>query len=115
MAAVLLRFALALVLTVAAEGLIALVWQRRLRVVYASVLCNLLTNPALNLALLLLAAPAPGRDWIYYLGLAVGEIAAVFIEAAVYQSLCRWKFTFALLFSAVLNAASFGLGFLVRV
>lgn len=96
--------------TIIIEGAVIALLFRRHDFVYYSFLCNLLTNPAVNL-LLVLAVTALGTAF-YYPALAVLEISAVIIEAYVYRMLCGFKTSKALWVSALANAASFLAGFL---
>ena len=107
----LLALALAFALTAAVEGVIILLLTGRMRCLLYSLLCNLLTNPALNLTLWL-ASSVYGEAVRLPLLLAL-ELAAVLTEAAVYRLLCRWSFGRALLVSAALNLASFLAGVLL--
>jgi len=102
---ILIAFALCLLLTVLVEGgLMALLFRSR-RFVYYSFLCNLLTNPALNL-LLTLCVTLLGVSW-YWPALAVLEVAVVLAEAYVYRLLCGFTFVKAFGVSALLNLTSF--------
>lgn len=96
--------------TIIIEGtLIALLFRRR-DFVYYSFLCNLLTNPAVNL-LLALVTTYLGTEF-YYPALILLEVSAVLIEAYVYRTLCGFKTIKALCVSALANTISFGAGFL---
>lgn len=103
-------FALLFAVTAALEcGLAALLFRNR-RVLYAVFLCNLLTNPAMNLLLGLLVyrwGPAA-----YWWGLGVLEAAVAVAEAAVLRALCRWDWKKALPVSLLLNGLSCGVGLL---
>ena len=106
-----LPFLLALGLTILVEGLLMLALYHRMDFVYFTVLCNLLTNPALNLLLALgvhMAGPAA-----YGPVLGVLEWLAVLIEAYVLRLLCGWKAGRAIVIALLLNAASFGAGLVV--
>ena len=83
------------------------------RFVYYSVLCNLLTNPAVNL-LLLLSVRTLGEG-SYIVSLVCLEAAALTAEAFVLKPLCRFKITKAFYISAILNASSFSAGILFRL
>ncbi|MEA5051068.1 MAG: hypothetical protein VB021_06295 [Oscillospiraceae bacterium] len=109
MTAVIGSFAAALLLTAAVEGALMLLLFRRADYAYYSVLCNLLTNPLLNL-LLCGAALAFGRGPAYVALLAGLECAVAGTEAMVYRRLCGWGAARALGVSAILNAASFFTG-----
>ncbi len=102
------RLLVCFTVTVLVEGgLVALLFHSR-RFVYYSFLCNLLTNPALNL-LLALCVTLLGAVW-YWPALALLEIAVVLTEAFVYRLLCGFTFTKALGLSVLLNLASFLIG-----
>ncbi len=102
----------ALALTSAVEGLLVLLIFRRWRYVYYSVLCNLLTNPALNV-LLSLGVFALGA-YVYTPLLILLELAVLLIEAYVYRLLCGFSSARALTLSALLNASSFCAGLLIQ-
>lgn len=94
----------AFLLTVALEGGAVLLLTRRWRPVYASFLCNLLTNPAAN------ALVAGLTLWLgmeaYFPCLLVTELAVVCVEAAVYRLLLGLPWRRAWLWSLGLNAFS---------
>jgi len=97
--------------TLLVEGVLVALWFRRRDYVYYSALCNLLTNPALNLAL---AGVVRLAGMAYYAaGLIALETLAVLIEAWVLQRLCGFRFAKAALVSVVVNAASFLIGLLI--
>ena len=108
-----LGFLWRLLLTILVEGLAIIAIFRRLEYGYYSVLCNLLTNPALNLALagsvLVLGASA------YYPTLIIAEVAAVFVEAFVYRYISGLGAKKAFVLSAFLNALSYGAGLLANL
>ncbi len=99
-----------LIATIVIEGAVIALLFRRRDFVYYSFLCNLLTNPAVNL-LLALAAAYLGIAF-YYPALALLEASAVLVEAYVYRMLCGFKTSKAFWVSALANAASFLAGFL---
>ena len=101
-----------LLITVTIEGAAILIIFRQKRYVYYSFLCNLLTNPALNLILLITVRTL--GEGSYYPTLLLSEIAAVFIEAAVYNYLCGFGMRKSLLLSAFLNTLSFAAGVLIN-
>lgn len=96
---------LPLAATVAVEGLLALLLFRQWRLVYYTFLCNLLTNPAVNL-LLILAMNAWGRE-VYTPLVVVLELVALMVEAAVYNYLTEFGGKKCFLLSLLLNAASY--------
>lgn len=83
---------------------------RRLDFVYYSLLCNVLTNPVLNL--ILLVAVHLGGLACYYPVLVVLEITATTIEAYVLKLLCRFRYGKAIAVSCLLNLTSFVIGIL---
>lgn len=101
-------FIRAFLLTAAVEALVMLLLCRNPRYMYYSLLCNLLTNPAMNVALWLLTG-ALGVQFYAVILLAL-EAAVVVVEGAVYHSLIGWRWGKALLASLLLNAASFLVG-----
>lgn len=100
-----------LILTILLEGAAIGLIFRRLPPLLYSVLANVMTNPALNLAVVLLVGNARLPYWPCVLPL---ELAAVLAEAWAYRSLLpslgRGK---PLLLSLGLNALSFGVGLLI--
>ena len=100
---------LCLLLTLVIEEALLLP-ARKLRLHYACLLANLLTNPALNLVLLAVANLMPP---LYWPALILLELAAVAVEARVYRSMLDWARSRAWAVSLGLNAASFGLGYLI--
>jgi hypothetical protein len=102
---IVIRLLVYLAVTVLVEGGLMALFFRSRRFVYYSFLCNLLTNPALNL-LLLLCVMLLGTAW-YWPAVAILALAAVFVEAYVYRLLCDLPFARALGTSVLLNAVSF--------
>lgn len=103
-----LVFAINLGLTILVEGGIIALLFRRFHFVYVSFLCNLLTNPLVNL-LLLLAVRLLGEG-AYTPSTAVLEIAAVIAEACIYRMLAGFSAWKSIGVSFLLNAASYGAG-----
>lgn len=104
---------LALLLTIVVEGGAMLLYSRRWRYVYYSLLLNLLTNPLLNLLLWLIAL-AGGRLW-YTVALWVLELCVVLGEGLLYAKLCDWPLRRALLVSLALNGVSLAVGLVLRL
>ena len=103
-----LLFLINLLLTVFIEGGLIFIIYRRKNFVYYSFLCNILTNPAINL-LLWLIVWFVGRQF-YTAGLIVLELAVLLVEAYIYKLLCGFKSLKALMLSFILNVASYGFG-----
>lgn len=98
--------------TLLVEGVIVALWFRRRDYVYYSALCNLLTNPALNLALVCVVRFA-GLTY-YAAALIALEALAVLIEAWVFKRLCDFSPAKAALVSCAVNAASFLTGLMIH-
>ena len=107
---VIVNLAGALALTIAVEGLAMYMWSRRKEWIYYSFLCNCMTNPVANVALL---GIYNFTELGYYGPLAVLEILAWLAEALVYMRLCDLSRGKALAVSLVLNVLSFGIGILI--
>ena len=101
----------ALLLTFGIEGIAILILFRRIKYVYYSLLCNLLTNPAINL--LLAVSYKLFGEGAYYLTLVIVELTAVFIEAVVYNYICEFGIKKAVMLSVLLNGLSFSTGILI--
>lgn len=98
-------------LTALVEGLLAFCLFRSIEVVYASFLCNLMTNPALNLLLILMTSLVGIK--VYYPSLIVLEVMAIYLEGRLYQMICQWDTVRAMRVSLLLNAVSVLSGFLI--
>ena len=103
---------LAFLLTVVIECAVILIIFRQKKYVYYCLLCNLLTNPAMNLLLSIFVSLFGVRT--YYPVLIPAEIAVVFIEAAVYNYICGFGMRKSVLLSAFLNVISFAAGVLLN-
>ena len=100
----------AFALTAAIEGAIVFALFRKPRFVYYSVLWNLLTNPALNLSLLLAAFFGAA----YAPSVLIGEACVLFAEALLIRMLLELPAKKALLLSLLLNTASFLTGLVLN-
>jgi len=109
MIAVLYFFA-AFVLTVIIECGLALCFKSK-RLVYTAFLCNLLTNPALNLLLTVYYNYI--SQSCYWLIVAALEICVVVIEAFVIRAMMTYTFKKAALLSLLFNVCSFFAGFIL--
>jgi len=107
-----LEFLWTLLLTIIIESAAILVIFRRKKYIYYSVLCNLLTNPAMNL--LLAASIATLGAGAYYPTLVIAELAVIFVEAAVYKYICGFGVKKSVMLSTFLNALSFTTGILLN-
>ena len=97
-----------LAITVFAEGVLTAIWFKNGRMVYFSVLCNLITNPALNI--LVIAAVSAFGAAAYVSAVALMELAVVAVEAYIWRSLCRFSWGKALWIAFITNLLSFGAG-----
>lgn len=103
-----LVFLINLGLTILTEGIVIALLFRRWDYIYYSVLCNILTNPALNLILLIVVKFA---GVAYYTPtLIVLEITVLFIEAGVLKHLCGLRYYKAITVSCLMNFTSFVVG-----
>jgi ABC-type multidrug transport system permease subunit len=103
-----------LLLTVLIEGVLMLVFVKKRETLYHSVLVNMLTNPALNLCLILWSTfVLLPTDPYYYIITAVLEIAAVVTEWILYYKMGDFGIKKAFFASFLLNAASYSFGLLI--
>ena len=98
-----------LVFTVLLEGSVMVVWQYSKEALGYSVLVNLMTNPPLNIILLLMAGQGPGIIPTMAVRICL-EILIVIIEAIAYMGMMKIDIKRALTISFVLNLVSFGVG-----
>ena len=103
-----------LLLTVLVEGVLVLVFIKRRKTFYHSVLVNMATNPLVNLLLILWASfvTLPTVPY-YYFATAFLEVAAIITEWILYYKMGDFGIKKALLASLMLNAASFSFGLLI--
>lgn len=78
----------------------------------ASILCNVVTNPILNILVFLLTAYMRSYELTMFLFVLL-EIAVVFLEAYFYHRMLNKPYKQCLLFSFIANLISVGIGFLV--
>ena len=101
---------LALALTILVECGLSLFFRSR-QLTYSVLLCNLLTNPLLNLLLLLYLAFIGQESYFVVVGIL--ELAAVAVEAYVIKLMTGRRRLNALGLSLLFNSASFGAGLLL--
>ena len=104
----LLWFSLHLLFTVCIEAAIAAICFRNRAVVSTTLLCNLLTNPVLNL-LLIICLKAVGIQFYWPVVLFL-EIITVFTEAAILKLLTCCTARQTVWMSLLLNGSSFLIG-----
>ncbi len=100
-----------LILTVLIEGVLVIIFTKRKSTAYHSVLVNTLTNPLVNITLILFSSFAvlPVAPY-YYILLAILEIAAFITEGILYNKMGDFSLKKAFFASFLLNASSFGMG-----
>lgn len=98
-----------LLLTILVEGAVIVIFYKSKEILRDSLFVNLLTNPPLNLTLMLLSGI--GLSLGAMLTVRIGlEIAVVFIEAIAYKYMLDSSFKKALWMSLILNLTSFIVG-----
>jgi len=102
----------AFAITAALEAIVMLLMFRNGRYVYYSLLCNMLTNPAMNVILVILVM-ALGHEY-YYICLALLEFIVLFIEAYVLRVLAGFTWKKAFFTSFLLNVISLSAGLLIN-
>ena len=102
----------ALLLTLLTEGVAVLLIFKQKKYIYYSILCNILTNPAMNL--LLIVSMVVFGAGSYYIMLIIAETVVIFVEAVVYNYICRFGFKRSFILSLFLNVLSFTVGILIN-
>ncbi len=98
-----------LLLTILIEGAVIVIFYKSKETLRNSLYVNILTNPALNLTLILLSGI--GFSLGVMLTIRIGlEIVVVFIEAIAYKFMLDTNFKKALWLSLILNLTSFIIG-----
>ncbi len=105
------QICLNLALTVLIECVLAWLLFRSRRVCYITLLCNMLTNPPLNVILLLAMRHLP----LYWALLCALEIAVVCVEAYLYRDLADLPKKKSYAVSLLLNGASLFCGSAILV
>ena len=103
-----------LALTVLIEGTIMWVWQRSREAVEYSVLCNLMTNPLLNLLIIGMSHLGILTFYINVITLIL-EALVVIAEMLAYRGMMRISMKKAFLISFVLNVSSYLFGVAIGV
>lgn len=104
-------FLAAFTITVLIECSITYLIYRSKNFMYYIFLCNLLTNPALNL-ITILVQHIFGNLW-YSVSLVIGETAVILIEGKTIKALCDFTAGKALKLSLILNTSSFAAGLIL--
>lgn len=98
-----------LVLTLLIEVPLGALILKRKNALLPLILINALTNPALNTALMILFSLTKNY-LLYWIAVAVGEIAVFIGEGSLVRSLCDIPLKHALIISTLLNTCSLLLG-----
>ena len=98
----------ALTLTVLIEGVAVIYNKPRKRVLLASVLGNILTNPLLNLVIIIIRIKWSGM--VYATTLICGEVLAIIVEAKVYRAVTGLTLTRCFMISMFANCVSYFVG-----
>ena len=96
-------------LTILIEGTVILLWHKSKEMLVDSLYVNLLTNPIVNLTILLLYGANLSLNAMLAIRIAL-EINVVFIEAIAYKFMLDCKFKETLFLSFILNLTSFVAG-----
>ena len=99
----------ALLLTIAIEVPLGALLIKRKDSLIPLILINVLTNPALNLALTLLFALTQSIS-LYWIAVVIGEIAVFIGEGFLIRVTCDVQLKRSIIISTVINAASLILG-----
>ncbi len=100
---------IALLLTCAAEILPQLFLKERKKWILSGLLCNAITNPLLNVSVLLLYAFV-NDIWVLYSIIILLEVVVLFTEAGTYKLMLDRPFKICLSVSAICNSVSFAIG-----
>lgn len=100
---------LALLITLAIEVPLGFLLLKRKDSIIPFILINILTNPALNAALMILFSLTQSYA-VYWIAIVIGEIAVFIGEGFLIRLLCDIPFKRAIAISTVINAASLFLG-----
>ena len=83
------------------------------RMIFYNLLCNMLTNPLLNLSLFGAARLGAGHTLIMIM-IAVGEICVVISEYGLYRLMSSQSRSFCLILSLVTNVVSYLAGLIIQ-
>lgn len=107
-----LRLIAALAVTEIVECTVYAVWFRSIRQLWPVFLCNLFTNPLMNISLLFITS-LTGNDFVHYVSLVFLESCVVISEAVLLGYMLEIKRGKAFLLSLLLNGASYFTGILL--
>lgn len=105
-----MRLIFALILTIITEGLVMLALTRSRQWVFCNLLCNCVTNPALNITLNIVVYPLFGTLRSYYIAAVIGELLVFAGEALLYRAMTGEKVKKCIVRSGITNLVSLALG-----
>lgn len=91
--------------TILIEGIPTLLQKDRKAWWKASVICNVVTNPILNVLILLMTTLWPDQSWVQQMIILL-ELVVVFLEAYFYHRMLNKGYGRCLLFSFIANVLS---------
>lgn len=102
----------ALLVTLVIEAPVMFALSRSENWVFCNILCNLVTNPILNITLLLVLKYT-GKSTIYTLCVVIGELLVLFSEMLLYRAMTGEGWGKCFTRSLITNGMSFGIGLLL--
>ena len=104
-----------LICTIVIECGLALVITKNFRFTYCVLLCNMLTNPLLNLVLIILSTTIlKAENPLFYCITGILEITVIITEAWLLIKMQNLSIKKAIAISFVLNISSVGIGFFLQ-
>ena len=97
----------ALVITILLEGIVVALWKRRKEWIVGSLLCNLATNPLLNVTVIFLNSRLGLSNKGWYVCVCIGEFLVVLTEMWMYRMYIGCSYRKGLTASLILNAVSY--------
>lgn len=107
------RILIALIITIAVEGVAMLALTRKWKWVYYNFLCNFVTNPTLNFSLMLVSYLTGESLKAYTVALVLGETLVFVGEAHLYRALTGETRLKCYMRSIITNALSLIIGLLI--
>ena len=114
MKSVILYLTECLLLTCTIEAIVCLFLKNKGKWLGAGLICNIITNPAINI-ILLIAGIFTEKLWLIYLLGIILEIAVLFAETALYKLILKESFRKCIAVSAMCNTLSFLSGIIISV
>ncbi len=102
-----------LLATIILEGIAVAVWKRKAEWIIGSILCNIATNPLLNITVITLNSLFHFSVTEWYICVACGEFLVVLTEMWIYYMYTGCSLKKGLVASVILNAVSYFGGLLL--